>query len=432
MLRTILLGAGVFAALLAVLIFSGKLPVGSGKTAKPQGDVVVWGTIPQEKLANLLQTFNGDAQTYRVIYQEVREDMFVQTLVEALASGRGPDMILAPQQIILSQSARLTPFPIASFPEKSFKDMYVDGASLFFTPQGAIAFPVTIEPLVLFYNRTLFSKHGLVNPPGYWDEVVSMVPTLTVKNNREQFLESGIALGASNTPYAKEIIMSVVSQLGQVPVLKQYFQDGSIQASVLANSPVVEGGDVLPLTTVARFFTQFADPTKETYTWNAFSGNADEQFVAEKLAMYIGYSGEYQTLRDRNPRAEFAMTYLPQTRGYTTFATGARIYGVGVLQSSRNPTAAFFVQTAFASGAMAGQIATSIGAVPALRTYASTPGIDPVIGRSMLVARGWYDPYFIQSTGYMTTMISDIVNNRYGVNDATSLFVSRMQDLYSR
>lgn len=238
MVRIILLGAGVLSALLAILIFSGKIPVGGKATNAPQGEVTMWGTIPQEKLATILQAFNAQAKTYRVIYQEVREDMFTQTLLEALASGRGPDMILAPQQIIVSQSSRLYPFPITSFPEKNFKDTYVDGASLFFSPSGALAFPVSIEPMVLFYNRTLFSKNGIVNPPVYWDEVSAVTPALTIKGDRGQFLESAISLGSPTTEYAKDIMMAIVSQLGQTPVLTQYGQDGVLRASVLANSPV--------------------------------------------------------------------------------------------------------------------------------------------------------------------------------------------------
>lgn len=432
MLRIILLGAGVLSALFAILIFSGKIPVGGKSTTAPQGEVIIWGTIPQENIATTLQAFNAQTKTYRVIYQYLKEDSFAQDLVEALASNRGPDMILAPQQIILSQQARIYPFPATSFPEKSFKDMYVDGASLFFSPQGALAFPVSIEPMVLFYNRTLFSKNGIVNPPVYWDEVSAIIPALTIRGDRGQFLESGINLGSATTAYAKDIMMTIVSQLGQTPVLAQYGSDGTVRASVLANNPVTSDGEIYPLATVVRFFTQFGDPTKETYTWNQYVGNADDQFVAGKLAMYIGYSGEYDTLRARNPRGEFSMAILPQTRGYNTFVTGARMYGIATLSAGKNIAGALAVQTAFAGNVISPQIAASIGAAPALRSYVQSVGIDPVLSKSMLVAKGWYDPLFIQSTNYTTTMVSDILNNRYGPNDAAMLFVSRLQELYSK
>jgi ABC-type glycerol-3-phosphate transport system substrate-binding protein len=431
MVHKALLVIGVLAAVFAVLVFSGKLPIGKNNADKPKGEVILWGTFPEEQMNTIIQEFNPKAQTYRVVYKEVRADAFNQTLVEALANGAGPDMVLAPHQILLSQASRLYPFPVTSFSEKSYKDAYVDGASLFFSPYGAIALPISIEPLVLFYNRTLLSKHGVVNPPKYWDEVLSMTPQLTVQNNQGQFLESAIAFGAANTPYAKDILMAIVSQLGQIPVLVQYNQQGGMVPTVLADRPLIEGGEIRPLSTAVRFFTQFADPTKSSYTWSTSLGNASDRFVSEKLAMYIGYSGELSTLRAQNPKAEFEMTFLPQTRDQNTFATGARMYGIATLRSTRNLVASLTVQSQFAGVEYSPRIASIVGGSPAMRSYVSTAGLNDVISRSLLVARGWYDSFPVQSATLVASMLSDIVNNRYGVTDATGIFVSRLQDMYT-
>jgi ABC-type glycerol-3-phosphate transport system substrate-binding protein len=431
MLPKILLGVGIFAAFFSVLIFSGKIPgIGNVKDT-PKGEVALWGTLPETQMNAIIQQFNPQAKTYRVTYREVREEDFDRTLLEALANGTGPDLILAPYQTLLSETSRIYPFPIASLGEAQFKDVYIDGASILFTPSGALALPVSVEPMVLFYNRTLFSKHGIINPPEYWDEVSFDVPKLTLQNNKGQFVESGIALGAPNTPYAKDIIMAVVAQLGQVPVLKQYDTMGKAYLNVIANQPVTQEGDVFPLSAAVRFFAQFADPTQKTYTWNQFMGNADDQFVAEKLAMYIGYSGELETLRARNPRAEIEMSAFPQTKEYTTFATGMRMYGIAAMRSSKNPTVALTVEGQFAGAGISPSISAIVGGVPALRSYAATPGLSSVIAKGMLVARGWQDRFSDRSTAYVSTMISDVLNNRMSVTDAANTFVSRMQDLYT-
>jgi hypothetical protein len=148
--------------------------------------------------------------------------------------------------------------------------------------------------------------------------------------------------------------------------------------------------------------------------------------------MYIGYSGELNTLRARNPRAELEMTYLPQTKGYNTFSTGMRMYAIATLRTTKNANAALNVQAQFSGAGVSPTIAAIVGGVPGLRTYAATPGLNEVVARSMLVARGWYDSYERESSGYVATMISDIINYRYGVNDASSIFVSRLRDLYSK
>ena len=428
MLPKILLGIGLFATVFSVLIFSGKVSFGDKKTVA-SGEVYVWGTLPDEAMTQLTQEFNPKIKTYAVRYKFVPESNFEQTLVEAIANGQGPDAILVPHQIILSQADRIMPFSIA---EKTYRDFYVDGASVFLTSKGTLALPVSVEPMVLFYNRTLFSKHGIINPPTYWDEVVSLTPSLTVRQNG-QFLESAIALGTPSVSYAKDILMAMVTQLGQVPVIKVANQAGEIYYSIQANEPTIDKPDVLPLVAVNRFFTQFGDGGQSAYTWpQSQTGDPADLFVGEKLAMYIGYSGEYQKLRDRNPRGDFQMTIFPQTRGYPTFSTGMRMYAFATLRSSKNPNASFAAESEFGGVAISPRIAAIAGGVPAFRSHAAALALDPVLARSMLVARGWDDRYSKQTTAYTTMMISDIINYRYGVNEATALFIARLRDLYTK
>ncbi len=428
MLPKILLGIGLVATLFSVLIFSGKISIGK-KADAPKGEVQLWGTLSDNEMAPILQAFNPKAKTYAVRYRYIPESDFERVLVESLANGQGPDAILTPQQIILSQAERVYVFPT---PEKNYRDVYVDGASIFSVENGTLAIPITIEPMVLFYNRSLFSKHGVLNPPAAWDELVSMTPTLTVKQGG-QFLESAIALGTPSVPYGKDILMAMVMQLGQSPVLRLINQANEIYYSVQANEAIGEKGDVYPLAAVARYFTQFADSGQSVYTWpQSQTANPADLFVGEKLAMYIGYSGEYQKLRARNPRADFQMTTFPQTKNYNTFTMGMRMYAIATLKSSKNPLASFTVQSDFSGLEIASQIANITGGVPALRSYAATPTLDPVIARSMLVAKGWYDRYPKDSSAYTATMISDIINFRYGVSDAVSLYIARMRDLYSK
>ena len=429
-LRNIILGVGVLSALIAVLLFA-KPDIITWKTKKPlpRGDVHLWGTLPESEMNAFLQNFNAIAKTYTVRYTYVSEASFDQKLLEALASGIGPDLIIARYQTILSQEKRIYPYVI---PEKTFKDMYVDGASVLFSQEkGALALPVSVEPLVLFYNRSLFSKHAIVEPPATWDEVSRITPSLiAVKDGK--FLETSIALGTPDVPYAKDIIMAIVGQLKQVPVVRMSVPGGTGYFEVLANEPAFEGSEIRPLSTTNSYFTQFGDSNQTTYSWNSSFGKADDAFVAEKLAMYIGYSGELSTLRARNPRADIAMTFLPQTKGYNTFVTGMRMYGVAMLISPKNPVAAQFAQAQLASSNFSPALAGIVGAPPALRAYSGTQGLDPVIARSMLVARGWHDSRERESSLHLSTMISDIINHRMGVNDASSVFVSRLRDLYAR
>ena len=148
-LRNIILGVGIFATLASVIVFSHP----SKKTESgAQGNVTIWGTVPQEIISDSLQRFNPTAKNYGLTYIYIPEEKFNQKLLEGLANNNGPDLILAPYQMILTQAQRLQPFPITA---TEYKNIYVDGAGVLYAKDGALALPVSIEPMVLFYNRSL-------------------------------------------------------------------------------------------------------------------------------------------------------------------------------------------------------------------------------------------------------------------------------------
>ena len=122
MLPKILLGAGVLAAFISMLLFANP-KVNSG----PRGDVVLWGTLPDTEMNVIVQQFNPKAKNYAVRYKYVSEVDFNQKLLEALASGTGPDMIMAPYQMILAQADRIYPYPINSLPEKTIDICILEG-----------------------------------------------------------------------------------------------------------------------------------------------------------------------------------------------------------------------------------------------------------------------------------------------------------------
>lgn len=429
MFKNILLGAGVLAGLLTVLIFSGRLPIGGGESV-PTGEVNIWGTVSSDFMEPLLQQYNISAKTYRVSYREINEARFVSTLVDALANGNGPDMILAPYQIILSQTSRLYPYPLTSITEKTYKDAYVDGASVFWSPYGALALPVSIEPMVLFYNRTLLSKHGISNPPTYWDDFVDIAPKLTVKKDGN-FLESAISLGSyNNVPYTKDILVTIVGQLGQVPLLQEFGPSGPIY-NVFINTPLPTKQEVLPLVTATRFITQFVDPSKTTYTWSQFLGSATDLFIAEKLAMYVGYSGEQSGLQSSNQKLDLGMTYLPQIKDANTFTTGMRMYGLATIRQTRNPQASLVTESALSGAQWSSSIASAVGGISPLKSIVSNAGFPEAISRSALVARGWQDIYFNQSNDLFARLIDDILSGRSLVTDAVETFESRFISLYN-
>jgi ABC-type glycerol-3-phosphate transport system substrate-binding protein len=434
MFKNIVFGTGLLAALISLLIFSGRLPIGKSKEVVAQGDVMVWGTLPQNQIENLFQSINNQTKTYRISYQEVPESNFSGALLEALASGRGPDLILTPYQMILEQRNKIYPFPVQSMSEQQFRDYYVDGAAILYSERGALGLPVSIEPLMLFYNRTLFSKEGIISPPVTWADVTSVTPKFTSFDGNNRISQSAIALGTTNNiSIAKDMLMTLVAQLGQFPVTR--FTDGKVETlNVLADTPLQnDTASVRPLTTATRFFTEFADPSKSTYTWSPLQPQAENQFLAEKLAMYIAYAGEEKTLKAKNPRLDFGMKALPQAKGKDTFVTGMRLYGVATLARSSNLTAALTAQALLSSAQYNKALADAAGGFsPSRSVIAQDQTMSQELRQSLLVARGWYDSLPKESTALVQIMVADILTGKLNIGEAVDSFVTRLSEAYTR
>ena len=100
--QTILLFVFSFFIVLAVLIFSGLIPVGKSNDsdANPPVDVVMWGTLPREIFFTINEGIVALAENYSIQYVEKDPSAFGFELIDAIASGVAPDMVLAPHGFI--------------------------------------------------------------------------------------------------------------------------------------------------------------------------------------------------------------------------------------------------------------------------------------------------------------------------------------------
>ena len=63
---------------------------------------------------------------------------------------------------------------------------------------------------------------------------------------------------------------------------------------------------------VLKFYTDFADPLKDVYSWNKSFSNSRDAFSAENLVFYLGYASELQSLINKNPNQNFfGCAYAP-------------------------------------------------------------------------------------------------------------------------
>jgi multiple sugar transport system substrate-binding protein len=394
----ILVGVGVFA------LFGGI----GGKSA--MGQVVIWGTVDQGTVdAVLADLSQQDKSISDITYVAKKPASYESELINAIAAGQGPDLFFITPATIgtLGNKAGLMPYDVMS--QGDFINAYVDEGQLFLTPQGILAMPFSIDPLVMYWNRDLFAAAGQGVPPQYWEDLLSLAPRLTSLDAGSNIRKSATALGSwDNVQNAKAILSALMMQAGEyltarnaagalVPILGNKTQNDSPAAQALS------------------FYTSFANPSKANYSWNRSLDNSYDAFVAGDLAMYFGFAGEYRSIAERNPNLRFGVATLPQLKGSAGAVTSGNIVGLAVARGARNPSGAPSAALKLSTASAAASVAQHTGLPPVRRDVqvnTSASAAAATFVQAGLTARSWADPNSAATDTVFKTMIESVLSGR--------------------
>ncbi len=398
--QTIALIGLIFLLVVGVLIFAGVLPGFRGQPGGEVGTVTVWGTVPQAAVASALETFNNQHKTeVQVNYVAKNPARYEEELIEALASLRGPDLFFLPHDWTRKQGDKVVAHRYEELPLADFKTAFLEEGNLFLSGSGALALPLYVDPLVLFYNKDMLASAGLTQPPTTWTRVKTDIAGLTRFDERHNILESAVALGQfENVAHAKDILAALL------------FQAGNPIVSVINNTPRVVlqsnfGFLSPPAIRVVDFFNQFSNPSAATYSWNRSLPEALNAFSAGHLAYYFGYASELSRLRQLNPHLNFDVALLPQKDEGPKITYG-RLTGLAVSRQSRKLEGAKLAAkllTGLGTPKSPGgggtdfvkALSSNLGLPPARRDLLTARPVDPALDifyRSAIIARGWLDP----------------------------------------
>ena len=424
--KLIILGLFIIFAVLAVLTFAGVINIGrnsSGPVAT--GTVTMWGTVDRAVMASLLDDFNRGNKNYEVRYVEKQPEDFNQELLEALAEGSGPDLFLLPDDLVLSYTNRIYVTPYTSYPVASFNSSFASASDIFLSSQGVTAFPLTIDPMVMYYNRSILNSNNIVFPPAYWQEFQTITPLLTKKNENNQIIQSTVGLGQfANIVHAKDILATLFMQAGSDIVVEK---DGFYAADL---SNFDRDTNTRVLAPMLAFYTSFADPLGELYSWNRSLPDSRDYFTAENSAFYFGYASELQNLVDRNPNQDLQITSVPQIKNSTFKSTKARVTGIAISKFSQNLNTAFVAASALSTGDFARGYAAATGVAPARRDLLATQltgAYLPSVYSSALFAKSWLDPSPEDTDNIFRIMVDNLLSNTVSANDAVVNASGRLQ-----
>jgi len=421
--QTITVSIFGFFLLLGVIIFATQRT----STGEKIINISMWGIPDEQSFEKVANEIGSNENTkFKIQYKQLTEDNFDTELIEAIASGVGPDAIILPQDKILKYENKILPIPFSNFSERNFRDNFVEGSEIYLTSDGILGFPIMIDPLVMYWNRDILSSSGIVKPLMYWDEIYSMGKKITEKDNSQNLKRETIALGEfTNIKNSKEIISALIMQSGNSITEKNSDKVESVLTKKINSL-------IFPAESALRFYTEFSNSSKEMYSWNRALNSSLQEFLAGNLAFYIGFSSELAGLREKNPNLNFDVAKLPQIRDNKTNKTFAKMNAIAILKSSKNTADAIKIVGYLINDEAISLFSKEFNLPPVKRTLLlekQTDAYKTIFYDSAIIGRAWLDPS-PQETGLIfKDMIENVTSGKFRINESIDRANLEIQNL---
>ncbi len=164
--------------------------------------------------------------------------------------------------------------------------------------------PLAFDTLTLYYNKELLDKAGVAVVPATWEEFNSAVKKGTHYDQNGKITQSGVAMGTGkNIDNGFDIISLLMLQNGVKMATggRVSFTDGLDGRAT--DHPALQA---------MRFYTDFARPTKDVYSWDENMGNALEEFARGKSVFFFGFAYDRPRVKARGPQINFGVEPVPQ------------------------------------------------------------------------------------------------------------------------
>ncbi len=321
------------------------------------------GNAAAEKLAttpvtiNIWRVFDGDETlrttmaAYQSIhpnvsfkYRELRLDEYEDELIRAFAEGEGPDIFSIHNTWIGSYESLILPMPPSvtipyqeirgtvkkevvytiqeepTLSDRALKSNFVDvvvqdvlrdykANNNTEEEKRIFGLPYSVDTLALYYNKDLLDAAGFPEPPRTWSTFQNQVSEIAKIGSDDEIQQAAAALGTSRNVERAFDILSLLMMQNGTPMT-----DSRGRATFFTQLE----DDTYPAGQATRFYTDFANPLKEVFTWDESQADSYDAFVAGNVAFFLGYSYHAPLIRASNPKLDMAIAPAPQIDGGKT------------------------------------------------------------------------------------------------------------------
>ncbi|NQV00784.1 MAG: extracellular solute-binding protein [Parcubacteria group bacterium] len=320
----------VIIILIALLCVFGLVFVLFGLGSKePVKDVELefWGVFDDADVyESFINDFNKEYPRIEIEYHKKISSTYEKDLLEAMASGRGPDIFMLHNTWLPRYEDKIWAAPLELITFKEVQDNFVDVVvNDFIIDNYVCALPLSVDTLALYYNKDIFNTNGIPQPAETWEDFLSDVEKITVKDERGNIIKAGAALGtARNINRSTDILSLLMLQSGAQMVNSEKTK------AIFDESVDFDGENFCPGQRAFEFYTDFTNPLKSVYTWNTRMHYSIDAFYEGKTAMMFNYAYHFPTVQTKAPYLNFDVASMPQIKGSIKDINYANYWGLTV------------------------------------------------------------------------------------------------------
>ena len=426
----------------------------------------------------IINKYNALHPFITIEYKKLRYNEYELALLEAMAEDKSPDIFSIHNTWIQKYKTKIVPMPDAitmaypimrgsikkeiipelrtkrSLTIQELKNNFVDAIyndvltmtekTVYLDPAGEQEFgetrrrkiikkenilglPLSVDTLVMYYNRDLLNNAGIITPFKYWNkEFQQGVKALTKLDAKGNIIQSGVSLGGGkNIERAGDILSVLMMQNGAIMINDNgivMFDKIPFNAKNQTYNPGLEA---------FRFYVDFANPAKEVYAWNKDLPGSVDMFVTGKLAMMFGYAYHLPIIKTRAPKLNFSIVKLPQIEGNIREVNFANYWVEVVSKKSKHVNEAWdFIQ--FMTKAENVRSYLNVTKKPtALRTLIKEQKDDIELSAfvdQLLTAKSWYKGAGANAAEKVfNEMVENALNNQEELENILKIGASQIQ-----
>ena len=288
----ILLGIVVIliASGLSFLLIRYVLPKFGLLTSSNKIQKITWWSLWEDPgiVQPLIDEYEKSHPKVKIAYVKQAKEDYRERLTNALAQGKGPDIFRIHNSWVAMFRNDLDRLPSSVMSASEFaKTFYPVASSDLSLGTSIVGIPLEYDGLGLFINEDIFDRAGKT-PPSTWDDLRKVAIDLTVKDEKGNIQQAGVALGRTeNVDHWPEIVGLMMLQNHA----KLTSPKGKLAEDAL------------------KFFTIFSSVDG---VWDATLPPSTASFASGRLAMYLGPSWRVFEIKSQNPDLHFRVLPVPQ------------------------------------------------------------------------------------------------------------------------